>query len=148
MLHSHVITVFYLCGNLLKVKYPPTTHLVLWNLESKRGLDSINFTQLGNRLTKKFVSSISHSISIYVLTILPYITTCSTQQWARKFKKVQAKKLVKSNKSKQILWNCTFGSFKLFPSSKIHFWLFLSKTSLKLILDQISTSYYKYTAES
>ena len=46
-------------------------------------------------------------------------------QRARKFKKVQVKKLVKSNKSKFFLWNCIFGSFKLFPSSKIdfgHFW--------------------------
>ena len=48
-------------------------------------------------------------------------------QRARKFKKVQAKKFVKSNKSKKILhmWNCFFGSFKLFPSSKIDFCSFL-----------------------
>ena len=41
-------------------------------------------------------------------------------------KKVQAKILVKSNKSKNFFsWNCIFGSFKLFPSSKIDFWPFL-----------------------
>ena len=40
-------------------------------------------------------------------------------QWARKFKIVQAKKLVKSNNSKN-LWH-----FKLFRSSKIDFWPFL-----------------------
>ena len=45
-------------------------------------------------------------------------------QWARKFKKVQVKKPVKSNKS-FFSWNCIFGSFKLFPSSKIDFWPFL-----------------------
>ena len=43
-------------------------------------------------------------------------------QWARNFKKVQAKKLVQSN---FFSWNCIFGSFKLFPSSKIDFWPFL-----------------------
>ena len=42
-------------------------------------------------------------------------------QRARKFKKVQAKKLVKSNKS-IFSWNCIFSSF---PSSKIDFWPFL-----------------------
>ena len=40
-----------------------------------------------------------------------------TQRRVRKFEKVQAKKLVKSN--------CNSGSFKLFPTSKIDFWLFL-----------------------
>ena len=40
-------------------------------------------------------------------------------------KKVQAKKLLKSNKSIFFSWNCIFGSFKLFPSSKIDFWPFL-----------------------
>ena len=52
------------------------------------------------------------------------ILLISTTQWARKFKKVQAKKLVKSKKS--ISWNCIFGSFKLFPSSKIDFWPLLN----------------------
>ena len=46
-------------------------------------------------------------------------------QWARKYSKVHAKKLVKSNKSNIFSWNCIFGSFKLFPSSKIDFWPFL-----------------------
>ena len=32
---------------------------------------------------------------------------------------------MKSNKSKKKLWNYIFGSFKLFPSSKIDFWPFL-----------------------
>ena len=42
------------------------------------------------------------------------------------FKKIEAKKLVKSNKPKNIFsWNCIFGSFKLFPNSKIDFWPFL-----------------------
>ena len=48
-------------------------------------------------------------------------------QLARKWKKVQAKKLVKSNKSKAFSLKLHFGSFKLllFPSSKIDFWSFL-----------------------
>ena len=47
-------------------------------------------------------------------------------QRARKLKKVQAKKLVKLNKSKNFFsWNCILGSFKLFPSKKIDFWPFL-----------------------
>ena len=47
-------------------------------------------------------------------------------QRARKIKKVQAKKHVKSNKSKHFFsWNCIFGSFKLFASSKMDFWSFL-----------------------
>ena len=44
-------------------------------------------------------------------------------QWARKFKNVQAKKLVKRNKSKILFsWNSIFGIFKLSPSSKIDIW--------------------------
>ena len=43
-------------------------------------------------------------------------------QQTRKHKKVQAKKLMKSNKSIFFPWNCIFGSFKLFPSSKTYFW--------------------------
>ena len=44
----------------------------------------------------------------------------------QKFLKIQGKKLVKSNKSKKfLLWNCIFGSFKLFPSLKIDIWPFL-----------------------
>ena len=40
--------------------------------------------------------------------------------------KSPGKKLVKSNKSKKnFSWNCIFGSFELFPSSKIDFWPFL-----------------------
>ena len=46
-------------------------------------------------------------------------------QWARKFKKVQAKKLVNSNKSKNFYVKLHFGSFKLFSNSKIDFWPFL-----------------------
>ena len=42
----------------------------------------------------------------------------------RKYKKVQAKKLVKSNKS--------FGSFKLFPRSKVDFWPFLKLQKMEL----------------
>ena len=44
---------------------------------------------------------------------------CFSSQWARKFKK-----LVKSNKSKKFFFVKLhfFGSFKLFPSSKIDFW--------------------------
>ena len=49
----------------------------------------------------------------------------STTQSTRKLKKVQAKKLVKLNTSIFFSWNCISGSFKLFPSSKIHFWPFL-----------------------
>ena len=29
------------------------------------------------------------------------------------------------NQEKKFTWNCIFGSFKLFPSSKIDFWPFL-----------------------
>ena len=46
-------------------------------------------------------------------------------QRAKKFKKVQAKKLVKSNKSIFFREIAFFGSFKLFLSSKIDFWPFL-----------------------
>ena len=54
-----------------------------------------------------------------------YINPIGTQ-WDRKFKKVQAKKLMKSNKSNFFFpWNCIYGNFKLFPSSKIDFWPFL-----------------------
>ena len=43
-------------------------------------------------------------------------------QWARKLKKVQAKKLVKSIFFREISF---LGCFKLFPSTKIDFWPFL-----------------------
>ena len=43
-------------------------------------------------------------------------------QRARKLKKVHAKKP----------WNCIFGSFKLFPSSKIDFWSFLKLQNVEL----------------
>ena len=46
-------------------------------------------------------------------------------QRARKFKKVQVKKLVKSNIANFFSLNCISGSFKLFSSSKIDFWPFL-----------------------
>ena len=47
-------------------------------------------------------------------------------QWARKFKKVQAKKLVKSNKSKIFFREIAFlAVINIFPSSKIDFWPFL-----------------------
>ena len=36
--------------------------------------------------------------------------------------KKSRQKFVKSDKSMIFLWNCIFGSFKLFPSSKIDFW--------------------------
>ena len=42
-------------------------------------------------------------------------------QWARKFKKFQAKKLVKSNKSFFSSWNCIYGSFKLLYQLKNRF---------------------------
>ena len=42
-------------------------------------------------------------------------------------KKSRQKKIMKSNKSKIVLWNCIFGSFKLFPSSKSDFWPFWLK---------------------
>ena len=50
-----------------------------------------------------------------------------THRGPENLKKSRQKKLVKSNKSKKFFtWNCIFGSFKLFPSSKIdffgHFW--------------------------
>ena len=45
-------------------------------------------------------------------------------------KKVQAKKLVKSNKSK--LSNCISGSFKVFPSSKIDFWPYLKLQKMEI----------------
>ena len=48
---------------------------------------------------------------------------CIYHSAGQKIKKVQAKKFVKSNKSKNLFsWNCIFGSF---PSSKIDFWPFL-----------------------
>ena len=59
--------------------------------------------------------------------VIPYIHEYwvhSTQR-ARKFLKIQAKKLMKSNKSKFFSWNCIFSSFELFPSSKMDFWPFL-----------------------
>ena len=40
-------------------------------------------------------------------------------------KKSKQKKIVKSNNSIFSPWNCIFGSFKLFPTSKIDFWPFL-----------------------
>ena len=45
------------------------------------------------------------------------LSNCNTQ-WARIFQKVLAKKLVKSNKSNNFLWNCISGSFNLFPQFK------------------------------
>ena len=49
---------------------------------------------------------------------------CVQPRWAgQKILKSQGKKLVKSNKI--FSWNYNFGSFKLFPSSKIDFWPFL-----------------------
>ena len=51
------------------------------------------------------------------VTLIIYISS----QWARKFKKVQAKKLVKSNKS----FFCEIVFFGSFPNSKIDFWPFL-----------------------
>ena len=58
------------------------------------------------------------SLNCTFFRVLDHWFTAS--QWARKVNKVQAKKLVKSNKSKKIS-----GSFKLFSSSKINFWSFL-----------------------
>ena len=49
-----------------------------------------------------------------------------TSQRARKFKKVQAKKLVKSNKLKIFFREIAFlAVLNFFPSSKIDFWPFL-----------------------
>ena len=47
-------------------------------------------------------------------------------------KKVQTKKIVKSNKT-IFSWNCIFGSFKLFPSSKMDFWQFLKLQKMNLV---------------
>ena len=49
-------------------------------------------------------------------------------QYARKLKSPDQKNLVKSNKS--ISRNCIFGSFKLFPSSKIDFRPFLKSQKM------------------
>ena len=55
-----------------------------------------------------------------------------TSQWARKFKKVQAKKLVKSNNSKFFFsWNC------IFPNSKVDFWPFLKLQKMEFGLKKI-----------
>ena len=73
----------------------------------------------------------SNSVFIIVLLKFTWIDHSITQR-ARKFKKVQAKKLVKSNiVKKNFSSNCIFGSFKLFPSSKIDFWPFLKSQKMK-----------------
>ena len=61
-----------------------------------------------------------------------------SQREAREFKKVQAKKLVKFFFS----WNCIFGSFKLFPSSKIDFWPFLKLQNMEFGLNKISWNWF------
>ena len=54
-----------------------------------------------------------------------------TTQWARKFKKVQAKKLVKSNKSNIFFVKLHFWQFYTFHSSKIDFWPFLKMQKIE-----------------
>ena len=54
-------------------------------------------------------------------------------QWDRKLKKVQAKKLVKSYKSKKIFRQIAFlAVLKHFPSSKYYFWLYLKLQKMEL----------------
>ena len=67
-------------------------------------------------------------------------TALKNTQLARKFKKVQAKKLVKSI----FLSNCIFGSFELFPSSKIDFWPFLKLQKMEIDLFDF-TSFLAWT---
>ena len=65
---------------------------------------------------------------------------------ARNFKKVQANKLVKSNKSNFFMWNCIYGSFKLFPSSKIDFWPFLKLQKLFNFMSFFSLDFFKLSS--
>ena len=57
-----------------------------------------------------------------------------------KSKKIHAKKLVKSNNF--FTWNCIFGSFNFFPSSKIDYWPFLKLQKTEFGQNKISWNWF------
>ena len=63
-----------------------------------------------------------------IILKLDFLEDDKNTQRDKRFKKVQAKKLMKSN---FFSWNCISGNFKLFPSSKIDFWPFMKLQKIK-----------------
>ena len=91
-------------------------------VEAERPQDEICFQKM-IILTFEVIVQPTHN---FYCTIFLFSANCVASQWVRKLKIVQAKKLVRSNKSKFFLREIPFlAVLNFFPSSKIDFWPFL-----------------------